>query len=118
MSKKLKNHDGIWTLKQPYTVTVLDISTGHITENDTVLLEKDDCPITGYPFGPKDDPYGHIVYINESKAGFENSMKLAKKYGFSEAFIKICEAARLKLKCAYVRFDRDGALYDLPTFNW
>jgi hypothetical protein len=45
-------------------------------------------------------------------------MKLAKEYGFSEAFIKICKAARKTLHCAYVRFDRDGALYDLPTFNW
>jgi hypothetical protein len=107
----------IYDLGAAFIVTVLDISTCHVTQKDTELLEQDDCPVTGYPYGPKDDTYGHLVHLNEDAKDFAADMKAAKSYGFSSAFIKICKAAREK-HCAYVRFDRDGAMYDLPSFDW
>jgi len=107
----------IYDLESPLLLSVLDISTGHITQKDTELLEQNDCPVSGYPYGPKDDAYGHLVHLTNSPGDFEIEMSSAKKYGFSDAFIKVCKVARAK-SCDYVRFDRDGAVYDLPTFDW
>ncbi len=106
------------SLKQPYISKILDISTGHITENDNDLLGKEDCPVVAYPYGPEEDQYGYLVCVKMDEEAFQTEVILSKEYGFSESFIKIYKAAHAH-GIEYVRFDRDGVEYeDIPIYNW
>jgi len=102
----------------PYLVKVLDISTGHITKKDSMLLTRDDCPATAYEY-----EYGYFVFVDVSdpdlrKMSLKGELKAYKKYGFSENFLNIFKKAN-KLNCKYIQFDADGTEYsDLPVVEW
>lgn len=103
--------------KNPYLVTSLDISTGHLTEQDNNLLSRseDDDPVTAYKY-----PYGYIVYVGDVPAvGYlpEEYDETIKKYGYSDSFINILKKAR-DLGCKYAQFDADGITYDdIPYYD-
>lgn len=105
--KTMTKPHGQVVIKEPYIFKVLDISTGHITEDDAKRLEANEDRITAYSL----HEYGWLVYIGEI---IEN---WPKKY-WSPAFRKVLRVAK-ELGCEYVRFDRDGTEYDgLPKFDW
>jgi hypothetical protein len=99
----------------PYTVKSLDISTGHLTEQDNNLLQADadnnpgpNTPVAAYKY-----EYGYFVYVGE-----EAEDQTIKEYGYSDSFINILKKAR-ELKCKYVQYDSDGIQYeDIPFYNW
>ncbi len=92
-------------IKDPFIFKVLDISTGHMTLEDSKKLG----PETKQPVYELDE-YGWLVYVGEMSENWDETM--------SEAFMNILKAAK-ELGCDYVRFDRDGRMYvDLPYFDW
>jgi hypothetical protein len=88
---------------------VLDISTGHMTQDDNQVLELNrdtDGPMPAYEL----KEYGWLVYVGELEDNWKEDM--------SPAFVEVLKKAQ-ELGCDYVRFDRDGRVYDeLPTFEW
>jgi hypothetical protein len=113
-------------MKKPLIFKVLDVSTGHMTKNDSELLDSDLSPLTAYPYGPNDGtgPYGHLVHLTELDTHVPPSQQIdedlapALKYGYSQELCNILREAK-SLDCQYVRFDRDGEEYpELPTFDW
>ena len=101
--------------QNPYLVKSLDISTGHLTQLDSVRLDNANCrvndgnPITVYKYEE-----GYFVHISEEETDY---LAMAE-YGYSEQFRTILRRAR-DLKCKYVQFDADGIQYDdLETFSW
>lgn len=103
-----------YTTQKIQTNKVLDISTGHITENDNKLLADEECPVSAYKF-----IYGFLVNVPHNLENiYEETRKAIVITGFSDAFQTIYELAR-KNKCDYIMFDCDGITYeDLPVFEW
>lgn len=103
-----------YTTQKLYTNKVLDISTGHITENDNKLLTKDECPVSAYKF-----TYGFLVNVPHNiESVYKDTRKAIVVNGFSDAFQTVFELAR-KNQCDYIMFDCDGITYeDLPVFDW
>jgi ribA/ribD-fused uncharacterized protein len=96
-----QNQDG------PAFFKVLDISTGHLTQEDAQRLDDGECPL---PFNTT--KYGWIVYCRG------NSEEGVYTEGMSKAFAKVMAWAR-GVKADYVWFDRDGTTYsNLETFEW
>ena len=100
----------------PAIVKCLDISTGHMTENDDKLLKAatDDqrqVPSLAIVYEYKE---GYFVYVSPET---DQDAELTKE-GFSAAFLNLIKMAR-SLKLKYVQFDADGITYaDLPLFDW
>jgi hypothetical protein len=100
----------------PAIVKCLDISTGHMTENDDKLLKAatDDqrqVPSDAIVYEYKE---GYFVYVSSNP---DQDVELTKE-GFSAAFLNIIKKAR-SFKIKYVQFDADGITYaDLPIFDW
>jgi hypothetical protein len=97
--------------KTPYLVKCLDISTGHISEDDSRFLKQAEKnpfqPLIVYHYEE-----GCFVYIPK-----DNFEELAT-FGYSDQFVRILIRGK-KLGCKYVQFDRDGTTYaDLTTFSW
>ena len=90
----------------PYTVAVLDVSTGHITAQDVESLKKEDCTVIAYEY-----EYGYFVYLSE-----DLSYSRKEHPNFSTSFLNILKRAR-KLHCKYVQFDADGTIYNDLTFH-
>lgn len=99
-------------IENPRIFNYLDISTGHMTEEDDKLLKESEASLVVYSY-----EYGYFVHVPDLKT--ESSIIPAfREHGFSEAFSKIMEYAQGK-GFAFVRFDSDGAEYEeLPMFNW
>lgn len=90
----------------------MDISTIHITLDDSRILEQHDN--LGHPviinYG-----YGYIVHVPKDE---ELPIKEYQKKKLSAAFINIMKIAKEK-KMDYVNIDRDGEEYDkLIKYNW
>lgn len=104
--------------KNPYQVTSLDISTGHLTKRDNELLKqasKGDFTAAQNPIVSYEYEYGYFVFVPPKDEG---TAKSARKYGYSEQFTNILNRARA-LKCKYIQYDGDGIQYDdLKTYNW
>jgi len=104
------------SIRNPEIVKVLDISTGHMTKNDAVLLDRspedEDSPAIVYKYDE-----GYFVYVGDfldERHNYEDY----RDYGFSDAFTDILLFAK-KTGMKYVQFDCDGASYcDLPNFTW
>jgi hypothetical protein len=101
--------------QNPYLVKSLDISTGHLTQLDSVRLDNANCrvndgnPITVYKYEE-----GYFVHISDEETDY---LAMAE-YGYSPQFIAILRRAK-ELGCKYVQFDCDGITYeDLETFSW
>jgi hypothetical protein len=94
---------------------MLDISNGHMTQEDCNLLENEGC-------GGSDKlcfsctKYEEGFYINLSGIELPHvKQDLAK---FSSAFEHILRVAKEE-GFDFINFDRDGEVYpDLPTFDW
>ena len=92
----------------PYIEKMLDISTAHVTEHDTELLNNDDTPIVAYKY-----EFGHFVCIND-----ELTIKELLDYGYTQEFCTIVGIA-LENECSLIKLDGDGIIYqDLKTFEW
>lgn len=96
----------------------LDLSTGHITSNDSILLEnisgnRMPCdPIVVVAYGYEE---GFFIPIGEWNT--EDS-SIAMGAGFSEAFIALLTACHQQ-GYDMLRLDRDGPECDaLPKFDW
>ena len=103
------------SIKYPHITTVLDISTGHISPNDGVLLDNSKKDINS-PIIVYDYPEGYCVYVPQ--IAVEEELEGFMTYGMSEEFCKIIQKASER-GCKYVQFDADGIVYeDLKQFNW
>jgi len=97
------------SLKDPFIFPVLDVSTGHMTKEDSWGLEANshNGPAPVYELGE----YGWLVYVGELEDNWPGE-------DWSPAFINVMRTAK-ELKCDYVRFDRDGREYpELQKFDW
>jgi hypothetical protein len=103
--------------------TILDLSTAHMTYNDSLLLgtykatgdQPDDASLVAYPY-----EYGWTVSTgplnDQDDADNVRAAMLAE--GFSEHFVAVLDKA-MAANCVLVRFDRDAMREPgLPTFNW
>jgi hypothetical protein len=108
------------SINTPVCVSVLDISTGHITKEDNDLIKVQDVvknyrggsPVISYGY-----PEGYFVYVSEDIKD-KDYKKSLETYGFSKQFITILEKAFAR-KIKYVQFDCDGIQYrDLENYNW
>jgi len=94
-------------MNNPFIFRVLDISTGHMTREDSERLFAESEDLTAYELGE----YGWLVYVGEIDDNWPEE-------NWSGAFRNVLQAAK-GLGCDYVRFDRDGREYEgLPTFDW
>lgn len=90
---------------------MLDISTGHIEENDVTLLES--------------DKENHCFSVTEYEEGFFLNLhnvdvsRLSQDCAaFSHHFQTVLRIAK-ENSCEFINFDRDGQLYEgLPVFDW
>ena len=105
------------SINAPHIVSVLDISTGHITkEDDTFIKEaiaRKDSPVPLIAYGYEE---GYFVYVPQMD--LDEDLDVIRKSGLSVQFCKILRLAAARgLK--YVQFDCDGTTYsDLKTYNW
>jgi hypothetical protein len=88
----------------------LVVSTAHITERDSELLQSGLSSVTAY-----DNEYFYLVYLNK-----EIEKQHLSENGFSEAFASLYEfAAKHEENFRYLKLDRDGdELEGFPTFEW
>lgn len=86
---------------------VLDVSTQHVTEKDCAALADAGSALPVFPLAD----YGFLVYAHDADENWEADE-------MSPEFFAVLTLA-LAQNCDYVRFDRDGPVYDdLPTFDW
>lgn len=94
------------------TPKFLDISTGHVTQEDMVRLEKPESGLTVYPF-----EYGNWVHVSQDHPS-DITPKALKALGYSEGFVKVYLAAR-KAGCWFIKFDQDGDEYEqFEQYEW
>lgn len=102
-----------YTISQPYTKKVLDISTAHITNKDNELLRISSEGQTATSLVVYDYAYGYFIAVPD-----ELTAEAYREEGFSEALISILTYAKIT-GCDYVQLDGDGITYtDLQTFDW
>jgi len=105
-----------------------EASTGHITKEDSVLLntsgDNGQDALCVYAYGASsegiiDDQYGYFIHVPlDEPTDFLDTIKSAKQAGYSEALCNLMELAR-RNDCKYLQLDRDGVEYDdLPKHNW
>lgn len=86
------------------------ISTAHITENDSLILES-----------IQDKPWISRLAVDKFDYGYYVSgtiSDLGEPLGFSEALLNLLSLTT-KEDCLYLKIDRDGPIYnDLPIFEW
>ena len=98
-------------INKPYLHQHLDVSTAHITLNDSKLLAIDAAGETGDGLVVYDYGYGWMVHVEDE--AIERC-----RDDYSDAFKAILVMAR-QLKCDFVDFDQDGEEYsELPVFDW
>ena len=105
---KSKHLAGAWVQ------TVLDMSTCHVTEADTKILDKNefDSPIVVYKYDE-----GYFIPI-PNQVYTKGMGKGLVKYGYSKEFANIVDIC-MNQKYDFLRLDCDGKEYDqLPKFNW
>ena len=91
---------------------VADISTAHVFEKDSDLLDDDNCPhlLAQLSF----DRAGCILWIGTE---LKETLESLRAFGFSENFLNLIgelHAANIR----YVRFDRDGLISEeLPILQ-
>lgn len=100
------------------------ISTAHITERDSNLLQTEECPTRLFQ-----DDYSWVLHIDQSYSTNRNlravaarchreNLKQLRAFGFSEAFLKLYNLAH-KQRFHYLKLDCDGDEIDgLQTFEW
>lgn len=98
-------------IKDPFIFQVLDISTGHMTKEDserlTAAVIKGDVPV--YELSE----YGWLIYVGELEENWP------AEDGWSTEFRQVLREAQTEHSCDYVRFDRDGREYDeFRRFDW
>jgi hypothetical protein len=93
----------------------LDISTVHITEQDSEKLSSngDNGPLILYPFG-----FGHFIYVESDEEIFKETLEKVRRAGYSIQFQNIMQLAH-DLECKFIQLDGDGAQYEnLIQFDW
>jgi hypothetical protein len=97
--------------KTPHEVErVLVLSTGHITHNDSKLLDKKVIPCTCYDFG-------YLLYVGDKVTHAECREDWVGS-GISVALYHLFFVAR-EQHCTWLKLDADGPLRDdLPRFEW
>jgi hypothetical protein len=93
----------------------LVVSTGHISQEDDVLLTDEaetnltpDLVVYKYE-------YGYLIYISDP---LDELIEGRIKKNYTEAFVNLLKLAK-EQKCSYLKLDCDGQIYDnLPTFDW
>ena len=111
-TKKTTKSKKKYPIEQPCLTKNLDISTGHISPNDGVLLdnstEESNSPLIVYRY-----PEGWFVYVpqDDTEEDTEEEINQYKEYGMSEQFCNIIKIAS-KNKCKYIQFDCDGIEYE------
>lgn len=112
----MSNHE----LPQEAIKLMVDLSTAHIMQNDTVLCQQraDTFSLTGPRMLVHD--YGYIVFVNSDPEARESTLGWLRGFGFSEAFVDIYDrAASSQGDIILINFDQDGATIEgLPTFEW
>ena len=89
----------------PRVDKIMDVNSGHMTEDDDRILKSKDCRAIVYKYCE-----GFFVYV-----GLPEDDAFA---GFSKEFQTIIKEAR-RLGCKFVCFDCDGEIYEeLPKFDW
>ena len=107
-----KNERSIFT---PRIVSVLDISTGHITKEDDRLCKEAITNKEGVLIAYGYDE-GYFVYVPQTD--LDEDLDDIRKDGLSVQFCKILRLAAAR-GIKYVQFDCDGTIYsDLKTYTW
>jgi hypothetical protein len=93
----------------------LDISTGHITYEDSqTLLWKHES----FPTRVIAHEYGWWICVYDKKTQKESVYPGMRKQGYSEAFIDMMRMAA-DANCSWINLDSDGDyLEGLETFDW
>lgn len=90
---------------QVTTITVLDISTAHLSPETAQILEN--TPLNDWPVAGGNTQFGFFLYAHDDNDG-----------AIPQDLWACMEFAR-KHHCCYLYFDRDADQYDdLPTYDW
>lgn len=96
-------------ITDPLIFKVLDISTNHMSREDVDNLDQEVAGGMAPVYVLKE--YGWLIYVGEINDNWPGEQ-------WSEAFLNVLKLAA-DLGCDYVRWDRDGLIYDeLPFFDW
>jgi hypothetical protein len=119
-------------MTEPVIEKCLDASTGHISYEDSILLDMvadNDSPehkefnpclpiVYKYDFGYFVYTYPNDNHIAEEEVGFADRVNDFIDRGFSKEFIALLKYAR-SLGCKYLQLDADGAIYaEFPMIEW
>lgn len=100
---------------KPYTTTMIDISTGHLSLSDKTKLEdahQTNNPVISYTY-----KFGFLIYVPNSEDE-PDQLKQIKEYGYSDQFISLIKKGQ-EINASHIRFDADGVIYDdLKSFEW
>jgi hypothetical protein len=94
------------TVHEPVMFKYWDVSTSHISKEDSYHLDSLNCPVFSMKVG-----VGYIIpiYPNDPVESYKD---------FSPEFCALIIWA-VRMKADYIRLDRDGTKYsDLKTFDW
>lgn len=90
----------------------LDVSTGHITDQDDRLFKAD-----AYPIDVLHRSYGYFVWVPPDY-DMKEYLEMIKGRGFSRNLLALLIAAR-QADCDFILFDGDGAKIEgYETFEW
>jgi hypothetical protein len=103
-------------MKNPEIHYILDVSTAHVCEADTVLLNT--TPTRDGTNVVLDIlEYGYLIYVPGEDLSVEDWDNLLDE-GYSTDFINLFVEAQ-NHGCTHIRLDPDGRIYeDLPEFIW
>ena len=90
--------------------TFLDVSTGHITRKDDLIIKTVEFPLGVYEYD-----CGYFIHTGVITEETEQELREAE---MSEAFIKVWKRA-VELDCWFLRLDADGTEFEeFETFEW
>jgi hypothetical protein len=95
---------------------IMEVSTRHITQGDTALLDNDCHDSSSAVVVFRKDDFGYFVHVPHNDV--EESERGMRDVGYSEALIELIRIARNE-GASWVCMDSNGSNTDkLPAFDW
>jgi hypothetical protein len=94
----------------------LDVSSGHIMEEDMYLLDFDGRARLEHEIIAVPHEYGAWIHAMQNAA--QDNYNALREAGFSDAFVNVLEFAR-KHECVWINIDAGGVIHrDLDWCEW
>jgi len=93
----------------------LVLSTSHITKKDDDQLREEGITNSTPELCVYNYEFGYLVFVPLNIKKDDTQKRIKETY--SPELVNLLLLAK-RNNCTYLKLDRDGTVYDLPTFNW